>query len=351
MSWREARHARLGPGRTDGARWWVRPKTPGALPALLRAIGAEPWRPIVGEPEGAEDGAPYLIDIGGLDALRSVDPTSGVAHVEGGCTWGSLERRLLARGLTLGPVPRWLAGRTIADTLAGRWLLRPSPRYGSERDGLLAVRAALPTGITDCAVSPRRATGPDLGRTPLGADHRAGLITDVHLRVWPLDTARAWRRLRFRGWDEARAAAVALWGEGLRPAWWCLRRARREVALDVELHGPSIEGQLERFDRVIDGLEGAVHRDDDQLAAEWAGERFWHADDTRDATTLSPVAAVAGAELAAGIKGITKAEVWDLRPEGATIYVPREAEPPAVDAAWSALADRVFDALNDGSAR
>lgn len=344
MSWRSERHPRLGAIETDGRRFKVRARTPETLPNILAAIGGASWRPVVGDDDAD---AEWLIDVGGLDAVRSVEPDSGVAHVETGCTWQALERKLAGRGLTLGPIPRGLNGRTIGETLAEGHVLRPSPRYGSERDGLLALRTALPSGLTACAVAPRRATGPDLGRVPVGADHRAGLLVDVHLRVWPREEARGWRRLRFRGWNEARAAAMALWGEGLRPAWWCLRRDRRQVALEMELHGPRLDGQLQRLDAVVEGLDDAPKRDLDQSAADWGAACFGPG----DARTLTPIATVDGADLAAGLKGIAKAEVWDLRPEGATVYVPRAAEPPAAEGEWAALADRVFAALADGSLR
>ncbi len=356
MSWRSARHPRLGAAQTNGARWWVRAATPEALPGILAALGDAPWRATFGAPPAdananANAGADglCLIDLGGLDAVRSVEPDNGVAHVEAGCTWSGLERTLAGRGLTVGPIPRWLAGRTVGETLSDGWTARPSPRYGRLRDGVLALRTALPTGLTGCAVAPRRATGPDLGRLPTGAGHRAGLIADAHIRVWPQNTERAWRRLKLRGWNEARAAAMAIFSEGLRPAWWCLRRDRRQVALELEMHGPRLNGQLERLDAVVDGLDLTVHRDD--AAAALAAERFWQPGGETEPLTMSPIAAVDGADLAAGVKGIAKAEVWDLRPEGATIYVPRAADPPPVDDDWAALSARVFAALADGSRR
>lgn len=349
MSWRSERHPRLGQALTDGDRWWVRAMTPEALPGILTAIGAAAWQPVVGGPTDEKTDAAWLIDIGELDAVRSVEPDNGVAHVEGGCTWDGLERTLSGRGLTLGPIPRWLVGRTIAETLGNGWTLRPSPRYGALRDGLLALRTALPNGTTACAVAPRRATGPDLGQLPLGAGHRAGLIADAHLRIWPQTAERAWRRLRLRGWNEARAAAMAIFAEGLRPAWWCLRRARRQVALELEMHGPRLQGQLDRLDAVLDGLTLTAQRDDDDEAAAWAAERFWRVGEDAAVRTMTPIAVVEGADLAAGVKGITKAEVWDLRPEGATVYVARAAEPPAVTDDWAALAERVFTALADGA--
>lgn len=337
-AWVAQTHPRFGAGRTDGRRWWIRPERPEKLPALVAAGGL----PVSGPPESVPaPQADLLLDISALDAVRSVDPDSGVAHVEAGCTWDALEATLNHRGLTLGPVPRWLVGRTIAETLAGRFPLRPSPRYGDLRDALLALRAALPSGLTDAAVAPRRATGPDLGRVPLGAGHRAGLIADVHIRAWPAEEARTWRRVRFAGWSEARAAAMAILADGLRPAWWCLRRIRRQVSLDLELRGPRLDRLEARLDAVLDASDG--QRDPSEEAEALAEKRFWRPG--ADFVALNPIKLVDGADLGAAVDGIPRVEVWDLRPEGATIHVAREVDGPPPDAGWSALAERVFAAL------
>ncbi len=343
-AWRFERHPRLGSGRTDGRRWWVRPGRPDALPGLLTAAGR--WRPVYGPPDEIDGAviadAETLIDISALDAVRSVAPESGVVHVEAGCTWEALETTLGRRGLTLGPVPRWLVGRPIAETLAAGPPARPSPRYGDVTDGLLALRAALPGGLTNCAVSPRRATGPDFGRIPVGADHRAGLITDVHLRVWPVEPGRAWRRVRFAGWAEARAAALAVLADGIRPAWWCLRRALRQVSLDMQFDGPRLDRQAERLDALLAGFDGQA--DPPEAAERFADTRLWRPG--AGPTVLSAVQHVAGPDLAGAVEGIPRVEVWDLRPEGATVHVAREAAAPPPDGAWADLAERVFAALD-----
>lgn len=363
--WREAKDATLGDGWSDGRRFRVAVRRAEDAPRLLRGLAGRPWRPVYGDDsdgingiddsgvmtdamsDAMPDASEVLLDLRALDGLRSLDPDSGVAHVEAGLTWDALGARLAPRGFTVGPIPRWLWGRPILDTLAAPHVLRPSPRYGPLRDALLGVRSALPTGLTRTAVAPRRATGPDLGRVPLGAAHRAGLITDVHLRVWPLPAHQAHRQLRFRGWSEAREAAIAAFADGVRPAWWCLHRIGREVALTAGFDGPRLVGQLARFDAAT----AAGRRDPDAEAEAFAAERLPDPQ-TRDPrakpTPLTPVRRVAGSDLASGVKGITRAEVWDLRPEGATVYVARDEAPPAADPDWRALESAVFAALADG---
>lgn len=314
MSWQRVLDPALGDGWVAGAARGFAVRTPADAARLLRGIGDVRWTPVRGLPAGVVEGV--FLDLAPLAGVRSIDAVDGAAHVEAGATWAGVEARLGAHGLTLGPL-MGLGEQMVAETLAAPWDLRPSPRFGWLRDGLLALRAALPTGVTRAAVAPRRATGPDLARVPVGAGHRAGLITDVHLRVWPA-VETAGRAVSFRGWNEARAAAMAAWAAGCRPAWWCLRRAGRRVALTAAV--PVAE--LMRFDAATGALPAAVEGPD---------------------AALTVARAVSGADLAAGVAGITHAEVWDLRPEGATVYAARGDAP--VDDGWAALAERVFAAL------
>ena len=222
MSWARVIDPVLGDGWVDGMARVVAIRSAADAARVLRVLGerggerggGRGWTPVLGLPEVAAAAGVYL-DMAPLSAVRSIDAADGAVHVEAGATWGAVQGRLAEQGLTLGPL-LGLGEEAIVESLAGRWDRRPSPRYGFLRDGLLALRAALPSGVTRCAVAPRRATGPDLARLPVGAGHRAGLITDVHLRVWPV-VAVVGRQVRFRGWNEARAAAMAAGGAGSSP--------------------------------------------------------------------------------------------------------------------------------------
>ncbi|MCB9541973.1 MAG: FAD-binding oxidoreductase [Myxococcales bacterium] len=315
MSWQRVLDPALGDGWAAGAARCFAVRTPADAARLLRGLGGARWTPVRGLPAGVDEGV--FLDLAPLAGVRTVDAVDGAVHVEAGATWAGVEARLGEQGLTLGPL-MGLGDEMIAESLAAPWDRRPSPRFGWLRDGLLALRAALPSGVTRCAVAPRRATGPDLARVPVGAGQRAGLITDVHLRVWPA-VETSGRAASFRGWNEARAAAMAAWAAGCRPVWWCLRRAGRKVALTAAV--PAME--LARFDAATGALPAEVEA---------------------PGAALVPARAVSGADLAAGLAGITRAEVWDLRPEGATVYAARGAELP-VDDDWNALAERVFAAL------
>lgn len=345
MSWYPTTDELLGSGLGDDAgRFVYAVESPDAAAEALAALAPSGrcWWPVNGTPDQPTS-APgsLLLDVSPMQALRTVDPEAGVVHVEAGITWDALSLRLERRGLTAGPIPAWLHGRTVLSTLADRWVWRPSPRYGPLRDALLAVRAALPTGLTHSVVAPRRATGPDLGRMTLGAGHRAGLITDVHLRVWPISDEKAWRAVRFGSWKQARAGAIAAWTAGARPAWWCVRRPERAVELLACFEGPLCAEEVARFDEAVGG-----EPIDRGVAEALGAERMPLPGAPVEPTEMRPVRLLSGADLSTAMRGLRGVEVWDLRPEGATIFQPGPGKVPAPPAEWATLARAVFSALD-----
>ncbi|MCB9549032.1 MAG: FAD-binding oxidoreductase [Myxococcales bacterium] len=311
--------------------------TPDAVARTARALAAEgrrPW-PVRGDsskvPEGCE-----TIDYTGLSQIRAVDVTAGVIWAEAGATWAEVEAALAPRAMTLGPLPAWLRDRMVVESLAEDDRLRPSPRYGQLTEGVLALRAALPGGqLTQASVSPRRATGPDLMRTVVGARHRAGLVTDVHLQAWPRPAAGAFVAAAFDAFADAFAGGVAALRAGVRPAAWQVARDRGDVVLAAWIvDEPGLDEAVARFQaaaggrpsRATGGLADALAPDAEpyELLALRAGDR---------------AAAAAFAEATRG------ARVLDLRPEGATVYARRGRPEHSSD--WAALADAVHAALEE----
>lgn len=277
------------------------------------------------------------IEVGALAGLVALDEISRVAHLRGGTTWAEAEALVASRGLTLGPVPGCVAETPIMASFAAGERRRPSPAFGHLTDGVLALRAALPTGVlTRSAVAPRRATGPDLARCVVGTGATLGLAVDVHLQVWDRPESRVAAAVRFPGWDAAHDGAVVALRQGLRPAWWCARRRGREVELLAELWSDA--GDADAVGRFVDATGGREAPAADAQA--WIDARADGADTRWSAQVTAPRGGLAAAARAR--RGI---EAWDLRPAGATLYALRSgvaAEPPD---AWAALADRLAEHL------
>lgn len=314
----------------------------GAALALAQLVG-QPWRVVSGRPSGpVADHRPdaVYLDVSGMDRVLGVDPRSGAIHVEAGITWAAAERAARGCELTLGPVPAWLGQRTVIESFALDDRLRPSPRYGQLTDAVLALRAALPGGgVTRSAVAPRRATGPDLARTVVGASHRAGLMTDVHLRGWPLPHRRQYRAVGFDEWSVAVSGAVAALRDGVLPEWWCLRRVTGRVVLVASLVGDqTLDADLERFDAAVRGA--AL---DPEVAVALARERF---PEPGTAAPMTLHAVSTTDDLAADAARARGVEVWDIRPEGGTLYGRKPGAGAAPDD-WAGLAEQLYAALEE----
>jgi FAD/FMN-containing dehydrogenase len=156
-----------------------------------------------------------------LDRMRNVlhlDETSLLASVQAGMTFEELERLLGERGLTLGPMIASSRDRTIGAMLAAPRPAEASPRLGrftlqcTGIAGLLADGTELSTRI-----APRKATGPDLMHTLLGARGTLGLITSATLRLFRRGEVREEATWRFAAVENALRAARALIVAGGRP--------------------------------------------------------------------------------------------------------------------------------------
>lgn len=226
-------NALLGDGRvlvstrpegSRGPRCLVQPDTTDAAAKAVRVLresgvpASVVFTPPPFDPPDAPAGAVYL-DASRLSAVLSVDETSLTVAVQAGITWGRLEGLLARRGFTLGPVPRWLQGRAVAESIALNDRLRPSPRYGQLVDALHAVTAVLPGGeIARTTSAPRRATGPELPATLFGTGHRNGLLTEAHLQIWRRGAEAPRTSFVLAGWTAADGFARRVLQAGIRPA-------------------------------------------------------------------------------------------------------------------------------------
>ena len=270
-----------------------------------------------------------------MSALLGLDRVARVAHVAGSARWVDVESALADEGLTLGALPSGLFLRTVAESFALDDRLRPSPRFGQLTDAALAVRAELPDGrLTRSTVSPRRATGPDLARCVVG--HRgAGRLVDAQLQVWRLSGEPVLRVRSFDGWAAGCRTAVAALRAGVAPAWWKLDRAGKRVRLCAALVGGPDE--VGRFDAVVGGrIEGTGAAETVQR------EVFPRPDPTLAGAPAEAVRACRVAALGRAVRGVEAPEVWDLRPEGVTVY---GRGTPQLEAGWDDLAATFAQAL------
>ena len=243
-----------------------------------------------------------------------LDLESAVVRVDATCTWKDLEARLHQNEMTVGPLPRWLVGESIAEIFQREWVSRPSPFYGPLRESVLGVEIQTKDGIARCPVAPRRAMGPDLPRVAYGRSDLTGPISGLALQVW--SRPKRTRQLGIVGsdWAAAQALGSAWLDLGLRPAWWCFTQWKGGIALLAEVEERAIP--LSQWDEWLSPAGWAPI--DPGEVTDWVEAHFGQG----QARQPSPVSiSREGHTLIDGMVGYPQAEVWDLRAEGLTLFV------------------------------
>jgi alkyldihydroxyacetonephosphate synthase len=128
-----------------------------------------------------------LLDLCGLNGIRSVDRTSMVLDVLAGTFGDHLEDSLRSEHeVTLGHWPQSIALSTVGGWLACRSAGQLSNRYGKIEDMAVGLDVALADGrIIETGGSPRAAVGPDLNQLFIGSEGTLGVILGARLRVHP----------------------------------------------------------------------------------------------------------------------------------------------------------------------
>jgi len=182
---------------------------------------------------------------GGSDVV-ALDRRSLLVRVRPDCPVATLLSHAAAFGTCAGP---WPDGASVRDVLDGPGGRLPSPRYGTPRERVVAVRAELPGGeVLDTRAAPRKAVGPDYLRMVIGSAGELGELEEVTLRLWPAPETERDLTWRFSSAGAAAATRRAVLNAGVRPA--LERRERRLWSLT--LHGP---------ERLLDAETGLIARE------------------------------------------------------------------------------------------
>lgn len=160
-----------------------------------------------------------LLNMGRMNHVLHLDPTSLVVHAQAGITGLVLEQLLNKRGLTLGAFAPAGLGSTLGGLIAVRTPGKSSRQHGTLEDMVLGVSAVLSDGRTvHTRVAPRRASGPDFARILCGSEGTLGIITSAHLRVHKLPESRLLAAFRLPNMEEAFTAVRLAMREEASPA-------------------------------------------------------------------------------------------------------------------------------------
>ncbi len=157
------------------------------------------------------------LDLKRFDSIGEVDAATRSVEVGAGVLGETLERRLNARGYTLGHFPSSISTSTVGGWLAARSAGQFSSKYGKIEDMVLSARAVLGTG--ERVTTPERPfSGPDLAALLLGSEGTLCAFTSAKLRVFPLPEGRAFHGFEFNSVEQGLEAIRLLFRDGLRPA-------------------------------------------------------------------------------------------------------------------------------------
>lgn len=211
-------------------------ESPEAIVEILRALASrnEDWQ-ITTQPDPHGQNSLLQIDVSAMDRVLRLDPVGGYMQVQSGALMKTIEDAANGEGFTIGPIPKHLEEKPLYQVLAHQFVVRPSPRYGSFRDGILAVQAALVDGLTACALAPRRAMGPDLLRCLLAGPTSPGILTDCHIHVWPLPTHEMGLKIAAPSRHDALRLMQVIRQDGIRPSAWCAYPETSEWRLEIQL--------------------------------------------------------------------------------------------------------------------
>jgi alkyldihydroxyacetonephosphate synthase len=202
----------------------VRPSGREQVAAVLRWAGANG---VVVTPMGGGSGVcgalspaqgEIVLDMAGFDQIFEIDETNLVCRCESGVNGLELERKLNARGLTLGHYPSSLPGTTVGGLIATRSSGQESSRYGSIEDMVLSLAVVLPDGTFAAPrPGPRSATGPALHELLIGAEGALGVVLGAVLRVHRLPEATVGRGYVFADLRSGLECMRSVMQSGIRP--------------------------------------------------------------------------------------------------------------------------------------
>jgi glycolate oxidase FAD binding subunit len=186
-----------------------------------------------------------------LNQIFEHDEGNGTVEAGAGITLDELNRAVGERGQFVPLDWKANSGATLGGVVATNHFGATKLRYGTPRDLVVGLRAALSDGRYVKAGSKvvKNVSGYDLNKLFIGSFGTLGFITRVTLRLRPHDAVqRAWQST-FASWDEARTCAREILEGAFEPA--LLRVVAREstLALHARFDGgeAAVASQLARL--------------------------------------------------------------------------------------------------------
>jgi len=140
-----------------------------------------------------------------IDQLIDLDSESQIATFGAGTQGPAVEAQLDAHGYRLGHYPQSWELSTLGGWIAARSSGQQSLGYGRIEQMFAGGTLVTPQGVLNIADIPASAAGPDLREMMMGTEGRAGIFTEVKMRVQPQPEEELFKVAFLPNWEAGKA--------------------------------------------------------------------------------------------------------------------------------------------------
>lgn len=189
---------------------------------------------VVGHINPQKGSRPVLtIAMSKMDQLIDLDTESQIATFGAGTQGPAVEAQLDAQGYRLGHYPQSWELSTLGGWIAARSSGQQSLGYGRIEQMFAGGTLVTPQGVLNIADIPASSAGPDLREMMMGTEGRAGIFTEVKMRVQPQPEEELFKVAFLPNWEAGKEVLRQAVQKNVRLS---MLRLSNAVETDAHLH-------------------------------------------------------------------------------------------------------------------
>ena len=189
---------------------------------------------VVGHINPQKGSRPVLtIAMSKMDQLIDLDTESQIATFGAGTQGPAVEAQLDAQGYRLGHYPQSWELSTLGGWIAARSSGQQSLGYGRIEQMFAGGTLVTPQGVLNIADIPASSAGPDLREMMMGTEGRAGIFTEVKMRVQPQPEEELFKVAFLPNWEAGKEVLRQAVQKNIRLS---MLRLSNAVETDAHLH-------------------------------------------------------------------------------------------------------------------
>ena len=189
---------------------------------------------VVGHINPQKGSRPVLtIAMSKMDQLIDLDTESQIATFGAGTQGPAVEAQLDAQGYRLGHYPQSWELSTLGGWIAARSSGQQSLGYGRIEQMFAGGTLVTPQGVLNIADIPASSAGPDLREMMMGTEGRAGVFTEVKMRVQPQPEEELFKVAFLPNWEAGKDVLRQAVQKNVRLS---MLRLSNAVETDAHLH-------------------------------------------------------------------------------------------------------------------